>query len=76
MNLFEKRPIKLQLLVVFVMFLLVTVLVMALTFNQSKKMLYEKNREYSAELLDKVTQYIQSQLYHIDSVVKNTIYHP
>lgn len=76
MNLFEKRPIKLQLLVVFVMFLLVTVLVMALTFNQSKKMLYEKNREYSAELLDKVTQYIQSQLDNIDSVVKNTIYNP
>lgn len=76
LNLFKKRPIKLQLLVVFMIFVLVTTLVMALTYNQSKKMIYEKNREYSAELLDKVTQYIQSQLDNIDTVVKNTIYNP
>ncbi|MFD0958154.1 sensor histidine kinase [Paenibacillus chungangensis] len=68
----KKRPIKIQLMAMFVLFLLVIVLVMFVTYTQSKKMIYEKNQEYSIALLDKITQYIQSQVDSIDSVLMNT----
>ncbi|BBI33908.1 sensor histidine kinase [Cohnella abietis] len=74
MDYLKTRPIKLQLLVIFILFVTVVVVVMLLTYFQSKKMIYEKNEEYSIELLDKITQYIQSQIENIDGLVINTSY--
>ncbi|MFC5401267.1 sensor histidine kinase [Cohnella soli] len=74
MDYFKKRPIKLQLLVIFVMFVTVVVSVMFVTYWQSQKMIYQKNKAYSIELLDKITQYIQSQIDNIDGLVINTSY--
>jgi len=74
MNLLKKRTIKYQLLLVFIVFATAILLMMAVTFNQSKIIIYTKNENYSMEILDKLTQYIQSRMDSIDSVIKNTIY--
>jgi len=74
MDYLKRRPIKLQLLVIFVLFVAVVAVVMFLTYSQSKKMIYDKNEAYSIELLDKITQYIQSQIENIDGLVINTSY--
>ncbi|WP_409341715.1 sensor histidine kinase [Paenibacillus sp. MBLB4367] len=72
MDYWKKRPIKLQLLAMFSLFLVAILLVMFVTYTQSKKMIYEKNQEYSIELLDKITQYIESQIDRIDGLLVNT----
>ena len=74
MNLLKKRTIKYQLLLVFIVFMTSILLVMAVTYNQSKRIIFTKNENYSMEILDKLTQYIQSRMDSIDSVIKNTIY--
>ncbi len=74
MDYFKRRPIKLQLLVIFIMFVAVVVSVMFVTYLQSQKMIYQKNQAYSIELLDKITQYIQSQIDTIDGLIINTSY--
>lgn len=74
MNLLKKRTIKYQLLLVFIVFMTTILLVMAVTYNQSKMIIYTKNKNYSGEILDKLTQYIQSRMDSIDSIIKNTIY--
>jgi len=74
MDYLKRRPIKLQLLIIFILFVSVVAVVMLLTYSQSKEMIYDKNEEYSIELLDKITQYIQSQIENIDGLVINTSY--
>ncbi|MFD0715564.1 sensor histidine kinase [Paenibacillus sp. GCM10027626] len=74
MNVLGKRPIKYQLMLVFIVFMTAILLVMAVTYHQSKRIIYTKNENYSREILDKLTQYIQSRMDNIDSVIKNTIY--
>ncbi|WP_391574579.1 sensor histidine kinase [Cohnella sp.] len=56
------------------MFVTVVVSVMFVTYLQSQKMIYQKNQAYSIELLDKITQYIQSQIDNIDGLIINTSY--
>ncbi|WP_158560429.1 sensor histidine kinase [Paenibacillus contaminans] len=72
MDFLKKRPIKLQLLLMFFLFLTAIVLVMFVTYTQSKKMIYAKNEQYSIELMDKITQYIESQIDTIDGLLLNT----
>jgi two-component system sensor histidine kinase YesM len=74
MDYLKRRPIKLQFLMIFIVFVAVVAVVMLLTYSQSKKMIYERNEEYSIELLDKITQYIQSQIENIDGLLINTSY--
>ncbi|BBH19744.1 sensor histidine kinase [Paenibacillus baekrokdamisoli] len=74
MDYLKRRPIKLQLLMIFILFVMVVSVVMLLTYFQSKKVIYQKNEEYSIELLDKITQYIESQIENIDGLVINTSY--
>ncbi|MBP1988821.1 sensor histidine kinase [Paenibacillus eucommiae] len=74
MKYFKTRPIKLQLLIMLFMVVLIIILVMAMTYQQSTKIIYQKNEEYSVELLDKITEYVQSQMGQIDGLIENTIY--
>jgi len=45
---------------------------MGITYRQSQKMIYQKNEEYSIELLDKIVQYIKSQIENVDGVIVNS----
>ncbi|GBG06450.1 signal transduction histidine kinase [Paenibacillus agaridevorans] len=76
MKYFKTRPIKLQLLVILCIFVGVIILIMYMTYNQSTKIIYQKNENYSVELLDKMTEYVQSQMEQIHGIIESTLYNP
>lgn len=66
----KQRPIKQQLLVMFMLLVVVVIFVMFLTYTQATRMIVQNNEQYSAELLDKLSQSVQSRLSNMENVIR------
>lgn len=70
----KQRPIKLQLLIMFVVLVVVVMFVMLLTYTQASRMIVQNNEEYSDELLDKLAQSVQSRISNMENVIRYVMY--
>lgn len=61
-------------MIVFLVFLFLMAFIMVLTYLQAKSTIYQKNRDYSIELLDKIQQYIEMRVELTDGFVQAIAY--